>query len=381
MMFDCKIFITFVINGEIISPNGPRFSVNMAKVMKADNKALLLRLLQRHKELGISNQIDYDKFYLYSIITHSTAIEGSTVTEVEAQLLFDEGITAKGKPMVEQLMNLDLKNAYGYGREWIKKHEDITVDILITLASKVMARTGSEYNSLGGNFDASKGELRKLNVTAGAGGRSYMNWTKVPQKLEAFCDELNARRKALDTDDIAAIYELSFQAHYELVTIHPWADGNGRTSRLLMNLLQMEYDVLPTKVLKEDKGEYIQALIDSRENDDTGIFIDCMTELHCSHLRHDIEQYIQSAEVVDKADLAKKMVDKWSIKPSLAEKLADILLFVADKGEIKTETIVRAFGLSETTAKRYLRQLTEFGYLEARGGNKNRSYSKKILCQ
>lgn len=381
MMFDCKIFITFVINGEIISPNGPRFSVNMAKVMKADNKALLLRLLQRHKELGISNQIDYDKFYLYSIITHSTAIEGSTVTEVEAQLLFDEGITAKGKPMVEQLMNLDLKNAYGYGREWIKQHEDITVDILITLASKVMARTGSEYNSLGGNFDASKGELRKLNVTAGAGGRSYMNWTKVPQKLEAFCDELNARRKALDTDDIAAIYELSFQAHYELVTIHPWADGNGRTSRLLMNLLQMEYDVLPTKVLKEDKGEYIQALIDSRENEDTGIFIDCMTELHCSHLRHDIEQYIQSAEVVDKADLAKKMVDKWSIKPSLAEKLADILLFVADKGEIKTETIVRAFGLSETTAKRYLRQLTEFGYLEARGGNKNRSYSKKILCQ
>lgn len=349
--------------------------------MKADNKALLLRLLQRHKELGISNQIDYDKFYLYSIITHSTAIEGSTVTEVEAQLLFDEGITAKGKPMVEQLMNLDLKNAYGYGREWIKQHEDITVDILITLASKVMARTGSEYNSLGGNFDASKGELRKLNVTAGAGGRSYMNWTKVPQKLEAFCDELNARRKTLDTDDIAAIYELSFQAHYELVTIHPWADGNGRTSRLLMNLLQMEYDVLPTKVLKEDKGEYIQALIDSRENDDTGIFIDCMTELHCSHLRHDIEQYIQSAEVVDKADLAKKMVDKWSIKPSLAKKLADILLFVADKGEIKTETIVRAFGLSETTAKRYLRQLTEFGYLEARGGNKNRSYSKKILCQ
>lgn len=379
MMFDCKIFITFVINGEIISPNGPRFSVNMAKVMKADNKALLLRLLQRHKELGISNQVDYDKFYLYSIITHSTAIEGSTVTEVEAQLLFDEGITAKGKPMVEQLMNLDLKNAYGYGREWIKKHEDITVDILITLASKVMARTGSEYNSLGGNFDASKGELRKLNVTAGAGGRSYMNWTKVPQKLEAFCDELNARRKTLDTDDIAAIYELSFQAHYELVTIHPWADGNGRTSRLLMNLLQMEYDVLPTKVLKEDKGEYIQALIDSRENEDTGIFIDCMTELHCSHLRHDIEQYIQSAEVVDKADLTKKMVDKWSIKPSLAKKLADILLFVADKGEIKTETIVRAFGLSETTAKRYLRQLTEFGYLEAHGGNKNRSYSKKEL--
>lgn len=345
--------------------------------MNADNKTILLRLLQRHKELGISNQIDYDKFYLYSIITHSTAIEGSTVTEVEAQLLFDEGITANGKPMVEQLMNLDLKNAYEYGREWIRHHEDITTDTLITLASKVMARTGSEYNSLGGHFDASKGELRKLNVTAGAGGRSYMNWTKVPQRLDAFCRELNARRKALDTDDIAAIYELSFLAHYELVTIHPWADGNGRTSRLLMNLLQMEYDVLPTKVLKEDKGEYIQALIAARENEDIEIFLNCMTKLHCSHLRHDIEQYIQSVEVVDKTDPVKKMVDKWSIKPSLAEKLVDILLFVADKEEIKTETIVGTFGFSETTAKRYLRQLTEYGYLEAHGGNKNRTYSKK----
>lgn len=347
--------------------------------MNADNKTKLLQLLRQYKELEISNQIDYGKFYLYSIITHSTAIEGSTVTEVEAQLLFDEGITAKGKPMVEQLMNLDLKNAYEYGIEWIKRHEDITVDSLIVLASKVMARTGSEYNSLAGSFDASKGELRKLNVTAGAGGRSYLNWMKVPQKLEAFCNELNARRKALDASNIAAVYELSFWAHYELVTIHPWADGNGRTCRLLMNLLQMEYDVLPTKVLKEDKGEYIQALIDTREQENIQIFVDCMTELHCAHLRHDIEQYERSVKVADKSDITRKMVDKWSIKPSLAEKLADILLFMADKSEVKTESIVSAFGFTETTAKRYLRQLAEFGYLEAHGGNKNRTYKIKNI--
>lgn len=49
--------------------------------MKAENKQLLLQLLQQHKDLGISNQIDYDKFYLYSIITHSTAIEGSKMVD------------------------------------------------------------------------------------------------------------------------------------------------------------------------------------------------------------------------------------------------------------------------------------------------------------
>jgi Fic family protein len=370
--------------------------------MTQENKDILLRLLQQHKALGISDQIDYEKFYLYSIITHSTAIEGSTVTEVEAQLLFDEGITSSKRTMLEQQMNLDLKVAYDYGREWIRRHEPITVDWLILLASKVMARTGSEYHSIGGDFSAAKGELRKLNVTAGTGGKSYMAYQKVPARLAAFCEELNRRRKAIDPADVAAVYDLSFWAHFELVTIHPWADGNGRTCRLLMNLLQWEFGVLPTKVLKEDKAEYIQALIDTRESEDLNVFLDCMARHHCQHLKADINQFVKSTteKVVDKQDLKRQiseqrepsnslgrpsrdeirrrqMVDKWSIKPSLAEKMVDILEFVADKDQITTEAIVARFGFTPTTAKRYLRQLTEFGYLESHGGNKNRTYTKK----
>lgn len=80
--------------------------------------------------------------------------------------------------------------------------------------------------------------------------------------------------------------------------------------------------------------------------------------------------------MVDKSDLKQKMVDKWSIKPTLAEKMVDFLEFVADKDEITTEAIVYHFGYPATTAKRYLRQLSEYGYLESRGGNKNRSYIK-----
>ena len=344
--------------------------------MTQENRNILKSLLKQHEELGISEQIDYEKFYLYSIITHSTAIEGSTVTEVEAQLLFDEGISSSKRTMIEQMMNLDLKSAYDYGMQWIKQHAPITVDWLIMLASKVMARTGNEYHSMGGEFSTAKGELHKLNVSAGIGGKSYVSYQKVPSMLAVFCKELNNRRKAIDTTDIAAIYDLSFWAHYELVTIHPWADGNGRTSRLLMNLLQMEFGVLPTKVLKEDKAEYIQALIDTREREDVNVFFDCMAKLHCQHLKTDIDQFVKSAavEMVDKPALRKKMVDKWSIKPSLAEKLVDILSYMADKDEISTEIVVQQFGFTATSAKRYLRQLTAFGYLEAKGGNKNRTY-------
>ena len=81
--------------------------------------------------------------------------------------------------------------------------------------------------------------------------------------------------------------------------------------------------------------------------------------------------------MVDKKIIQQEMVDKWSIKPTLAGKLADIVAFMADKEEIRTEQLVTQLGLTETTAKRYLRQLTEFGYMEAHGGNRNKSYTKK----
>ena len=82
-------------------------------------------------------------------------------------------------------------------------------------------------------------------------------------------------------------------------------------------------------------------------------------------------------KMVDKPLLKQEMVDKWSIKPSLAKKLADIMDYVDDKEEFTTEVIVQHFGFPATSAKRYLRDLTEFGYLEALGGNKNRTYRKR----
>lgn len=336
--------------------------------MRQENRDKLIQLLNQHRELNIAEQIDYEKFYLYSIITHSTAIEGSTVTEVEAQLLFDEGITSSKRSIIEQNMNLDLKAAYDYGRVWIKRHGDITVSSLISLAAKVMARTGSEYNSLGGTFDASKGELRKLNVTAGAGGRSYMNYLKVPQRLEAFCEKLNARRHAVDPSDVCAIYDLSFWAHFELVTIHPWADGNGRTSRLLMNLLQMEYDVLPTKVLKQDKAEYIQALIDTRETKNINIFLDCMAQLHIEHLQNDLQQYKES--MLDEADRkGGQKVGKVDRKGGQKTREA-IIALINDNPNITTTQMSTSLGINRSALSKHLKRMQAEGIIRRVGPNK-----------
>ena len=84
----------------------------------------LTKILEEYKKLGISEQIDHDKFYLYSIITHSTAVEGSTVTEIENRLLFDEGISPQ-RPIIDQLMNLDLKKAYEEAKTKREKYKKI----------------------------------------------------------------------------------------------------------------------------------------------------------------------------------------------------------------------------------------------------------------
>lgn len=342
--------------------------------MKQDNRRKeILALLQRHHDLGITQQIDYEKFYLYSIITHSTAIEGSTVTEVEAQLLFDQGITSSKRTMMEQMMNLDLKAAYVYGMEWIKRHDDITVEWLCALSARVMEHTGSEYHSILGDFSAARGDLRKLNVTAGVGGQSYMSYLKVPARLEQFCKELNERRRSVNPADVIAVLELSFIAHYELVTIHPWADGNGRMSRLLMNLLQMEYGVLPSKVLRGDKSEYIQALIDSRDQDDTSIFIDTMIDLHARHLRHDIDQFIASTS--DKfGKTSDKSVAASDKNGKTSDKRAIILDYIARQGECRAAEVAIHIGLSPQRTRHYLSGLVADGTLTAYGANRNRTY-------
>lgn len=328
-----------------------------------ERKEELISLVERYRELGIDRQIDYDKFYLYSIITHSTAIEGSTITEVENQLLFDQGITSAGKTLSEQMMNLDLKKAYEKSISLASSHTDITVDLLKDLSSIVMKNTGAEYKTALGDFSSARGELRLLNVTAGIGGRSYMSYIKVPEKLASFCSDLNAQRKSIDAKDIAALYEMSFDAHYNLVTIHPWADGNGRMARLLMNHLQFEFGLIPTKVMKESKEGYIKALIDTRENDDLGIFRDFMTDMMIANLKHDIDTFIGSIE--GKEGETGEIVGGKKIKSR--EK---IITAIKGNGRHTTNSLAELVGVSPKAIEKHLAKLKAEGILVRIGPDK-----------
>lgn len=328
--------------------------------------SLLEKLFTQYRKLGIDNQIDYDKFYLYSLITHSTAIEGSTITELENQIMFDHGISLKGKSIEEQSMNLDLKVAYEKAIEFAKHHKPFSIEMLIMLSALVMKNTGKEYKTALGDFSSARGELRLLNVTAGVGGRSYMNYSKVPTKLAEFCEQLNASRAKASEMSIDELYSLTFDAHYQLVTIHPWADGNGRMARLVMNMLQFEFGLIPTKILSKDKEEYIKALVATREDEDLNIFRTFMTTMMEQNLLNEITTYLES---IDEEESREKTT-KGREKPQKSRE--KIVALLSEDGKLSAVALAKKIGISAKSVEKHLANLKADGIIErigpAKGG-------------
>ncbi len=317
-------------------------------------KSKLEELIGRYRALGIDRQLDYDKFYLYSIITHSTAIEGSTITELENQIMFDNGIALKGKSIIEQNMNLDLKAAYERALIFARDHTDITVERLKELSALTMKNTGSVYHTALGDFSSSSGDLRLLNVTAGVGGRSYMNFNKVPSRLKELCNNLNRQRRQSEKMSVQELYEMSFDAHFNLVTIHPWADGNGRMARLLMNWLQFEYNLIPSRIFADDKEEYIKALVATRESEDLNVFRRFMTETAERHLASDITSFEisvgESATDCGKISTKDKVIALIRENPRHSAKSLSEFVGISAKGiekqlaKLKSQGIIRRVG-------------------------------------
>lgn len=243
---------------------------------------------KRYDDLNLGELKNYDRFYLYSLIAHSTALEGSTLTEHEVRLLFDDGTVANGKNIVEHLINLDLKIAYEYVLSEAADKTHITSDFLKKLNALVMKSTGYTYDVLAGEFDSSMGDYRLCSVTADFDGKAHSDYRQISECIDKLCGEINKHVDLTDVTDMRDMYNLSFDAHYNLATIHPWIDGNGRTARLLMNYLQFYYGIVPTKLHKDEKVEYIRALEESREKKSLSPFRRFMANQHLRTLQVEV---------------------------------------------------------------------------------------------
>jgi len=228
--------------------------------------------LIKHYQALTTGVINFELYNQMVHTHHSTAIEGSTLTLLETQTLVEKGLTAGGKPLEHHLMVVDHQVAQQLVLDWATQREPLNRARLQAIAAAVMRQTGGPTNTLLGTFDSSLGEFRT--VSAMAGSRMFIDARKVPAAVDTLLKEMNTLLPAVKT--VRQVYDLSFQVHFQLVSIHPFGDGNGRTSRLLMNYVQQYHGLPLSLVYAQDRTAYIAALEESRRQEDTKPIADFM---------------------------------------------------------------------------------------------------------
>lgn len=173
----------------------------------------------------------------------SNAIEGNTLTAAETQLVIEQGITIAGKRLRDHMEALDHHDALGWVRGLAAQDRRLTEFDIRALHRLVLMRSQPE---ICGRY-ADQGRF----VLTDAGRHAFPSPAEVPALMGDFAAWLAA---APPTPESA------FTAHLRLVTIHPFNDGNGRTARLLMNLLLLRGGWPPVALRPAERPAYIAAL-------------------------------------------------------------------------------------------------------------------------
>jgi len=232
---------------------------------------ILEKLVSEYKQM-MQGQIELEKLTWYAVTYHSTAIEGSTLTEGQVYNLLDLDIPAKNKPFTEQQMVIDHQKALVFTLNKAHTHAPVTEALIKEIGALTVKNTGSVYHTALGSFDSTKGDYRLLNVFAGA--RRFPDSSKVPALMETLVKEITEKAGTVQTFEQKC--ELAFEMHYRFVSIHPFVDGNGRTSRLLMNYILTVFDLPLFYVFKSSRIAYIQALERARETENPAVFYNFM---------------------------------------------------------------------------------------------------------
>ncbi len=217
----------------------------------AAKKAELDRLRARAPG-GLTNlEHSYDLELTYT----SNAIEGNTLTAVETTLVIEQGITVAGKPLRDHLEAIDHYEAIRYVRDIARRSVPLTEMDVRSLHRLVMLRS---HPGIAGSY-ATQGRF----VLTDSGRHAFPAPAEIPALLGDFAAWL---AQAADTPETA------FTAHRRLVDIHPFNDGNGRTARLLMNLILIRGGYPPVAVRPQDRPAYIHALQAAQDGQGSAAF-------------------------------------------------------------------------------------------------------------
>lgn len=192
--------------------------------------------------------VQLQKYHDIELTFTSNAIEGNSLTYRETAEVIEHGITVGGKPLRDHLEAIDHYDAVLWMRGQAQRAAPIGEDTICELHRRIVARSQPEIAGIYSTF------ARRI-----AGSPViFPNPQKIPQLMAAFGEGL-----ALATTPIGI-----FDAHFRLTAIHPFSDGNGRTARLVMNLLLIRCGYPPVAVRMQDRKAYLEALARGSLDDD-----------------------------------------------------------------------------------------------------------------
>lgn len=203
----------------------------------------------------------YEKDFEITYTHHSTAIEGNTLTLMETKVLLEDGISVGGKALREIYEVVNHKKAYGYVKKCVTEHMDLTEEIAKEIHYMLM-----ENIMVGGIYRNQEVRISGAAHVPPAGNDMYI-------QIKNFYADLTWKREKFNPIEYAA------WTHAEFVKVHPFLDGNGRTSRLLMNYQLMSAGFLPVSIAKENRLEYYEALEGYAVDGNLDAFSDLVAEL------------------------------------------------------------------------------------------------------
>lgn len=258
------------VDKRVIKPDNLEFIIDLEdnyfdKVDKLKNELSSKRPIPKETLKSLEETINLEWTY------NSNGIEGNTLTLRETQVVL-EGITVGGKSIKEHLEAINHEKAILYLNDLVKEKKPITEWNIKSVHSLILKDIDDE----------NAGKYRRENVAIKGAAHTPPDYLKVPELMEKLV--LNYE----NWNNFHPIVQAAL-LHGELVKIHPFVDGNGRTSRLLMNLDLMKHGYNPVIIKKADRLEYYEALDNAHITGNYTDFIKLITRLEVEILNKYLE--------------------------------------------------------------------------------------------
>lgn len=230
-------------------------SMNYERLL--EKRAKLIEIRKSNSENLFDN---FDKAFEIDYAHNSTAIEGNTLTLIETKVLLEDEISVGNKSLREIYEVVNHNKAFAYVKKCISENKPLDENIVKDIHSILL-----ENILVGGVY-------RNVEVRITGAKHKPPVPSEMYYEIKDFFNNLDSK---VDFNPI----ELAAWTHAEFVKIHPFVDGNGRTSRLIMNYQLMRNGFLPVSVNKEDRLEYFNYLEEYAVNSNLELFADFVAEL------------------------------------------------------------------------------------------------------